>query len=406
VSVLNATSVNLESSNVSGRPLKVALVAGEASGDILGEGLMKGLKSIYPDIEFYGIGGPLMIAEGFKSQVSMEKLSVMGLIEVLSHLPELLGIRRRLKKAFIDSPPDIFIGIDAPDFNLGLEKSLKEAGVLTVHYVSPSVWAWKRQRIFKIKKAVDLLLCLFPFEGKYYRETEQKLVYVGHPLAKEIKEELASKNKVQIKKTESDSKTVAILPGSRSSETKYLLPVFLEAASILYDRNKRLQFVIPAANQKRYDEISHQLEFFKNLPVKLILGHSRQTMSSSDVIMIASGTATLEAALLGKPMVVAYKMARLTYALYSRMLHTQFVSLPNILVNEAVVPELLQDDATPKRIAEEIDSLLFDSEKRAYVSLKFTEIQQILNVDSNTIAANAVKELLNKSSINKGNEND
>ena len=382
------------------------MVAGEASGDILGEGLIKGLKAIYPEIEFYGIGGPLMIAQGFKSQVPMEKLSVMGLVEVFSHLYELLGIRRELKNGLIECPPDVFIGIDAPDFNLSLEKALKDAGILTVHYVSPSVWAWKRKRIFKIKKAVDLLLCLFPFEGKYYRETKQNLAYVGHPLAKDIQKELASQIKISNETIDSDKTTIAILPGSRSSETKYLVPVFLEAASILYRDNKSLQFVIPAANQKRYDEISSQLGAFKEIPVNLVLGQSRQVMQSADVIMIASGTATLEAALLGKPMVVAYKMAKLTYALYSRMLHTRFVSLPNILANELVVPELLQDNATAENIAEEISALLFDSEKRKSINQKFIAIQRTLNINSNTIAAKAVEKLLKRSPLNSGSEND
>mgnify|MGYP000274158024 CR=1 FL=1 len=382
------------------------MVAGEASGDILGEGLIKGLKVIYPDIEFYGIGGPLMIAQGFDSQVPMEKLSVMGLVEVLSHLPELLGIRRQLKNKLINTPPDIFIGIDAPDFNLGLEKSLKDAGILTVHYVSPSVWAWKRKRIFKIKKAVDLLLCLFPFEGEYYKETNQNLAYVGHPLAKEINKELAPQRSDSTEVVDNDNTTIAILPGSRSSETRYLLPAFLEAASILSRAHKNLHFVIPAANQKRYEEISLQLQAFKELQVSLVLGQSRQVMRKADVIMIASGTATLEAALLGKPMVVAYKMASLTYALYSRMLHTRFVSLPNILANELVVPELLQDNATAENIAAEVKILLLDPEKRKAISQKFVEIQRTLNVDSNAIAAKAVEKLLKCSPLNVSSKND
>lgn len=384
-----------------GRPARFAIVAGEASGDILGSGLIEGLKVLYPNAEFYGIGGPLMIAKGFNSTVAMEKLSVMGLVEVLSRLPELLSIRNHLKAELIHNPPDMFIGIDAPDFNLPLERDLKDQGILTAHYVSPSVWAWKKKRIFKIKKAVDLLLCLFPFEAKYYRETSQRLAFVGHPLTKEIASQLDASVIANDFKLEDGKKTIAILPGSRSSETKYLTPVFLAAARKLSKNNKQLQFIIPAANQQRFEEFQQQLTQYPDLSVKLVLGQSRQVMSCADVIMIASGTATLEAALIGKPMVVAYKMASITYAIYSRMLHTRFVSLPNILADQLIVPELLQDDANPQRIASEIETMLNDPARCDVMREKFAEIHNMLNVDSNSIAAAAIDNLLKQSPVNE-----
>lgn len=374
--------------------LKVAIIAGEASGDILGAGLIAALNKRHPNIEFYGIGGELMIAQGCVSRVPMEQLSVMGFYEVLARLPILLKLRKRLIAEFTANPPDLFIGIDAPDFNLNIELALKRAGIPTAHYVSPSVWAWKRKRIFKIKKAVDLLLCLFPFESQYYTKTQQKLAYVGHPLAQDITPEydgLAIKNALGFTKGDA---LVAILPGSRSSETKYLLPVFLQAAARLYHKNPGLKFVIPAANQYRYQEICQALKHYPQLPVKLILKQSREAMSAAEVILIASGTATLEATLLGKPMVVAYKMAAVTYAIYSRMINTPFVALPNVLANEMLVPEFLQDNATAQTLSLALEQALEDHQSRAYQVERFFEIHQQLNLNASERAADAIDQLL------------
>lgn len=381
------------------RPLRVAMIAGEASGDILGAGLMQGLQALYPNIEFYGIGGPLMLSHGFDSKVPMERLSVMGLFEVLSRLCELVKLRRSLVAGFKRNPPDVFIGIDAPDFNLSIEKSLKDVGVPTVHYVSPSVWAWKKQRIYKIKKAVDLLLCLFPFERQYYRETQQRIAYVGHPLAKVINAESNSlQNRQQLGLSET-AKIVALLPGSRSSEIKYLLGTFLATAQHLSQENDQLSFVIAAANQHRYDEIAEQLTQYPSLPITLVLEHSREVMAAADAILIASGTATLEAALIGKPMVVAYKMASLTYAIYSRMLHTKYVSLPNILAGKALVPELLQDNANVENLARQLKNILNDESHRANLANEYQQLHRTLNVDSNMLAAKAIQQLLNTSPV-------
>ena len=375
------------------------MIAGETSGDMLGVGLIKALKLRYPDIEFYGIGGELMIAEGFISKVPMEQLSVMGLFEVLSRLPSLLKLRSTLIAEFIDNPPDVFIGIDAPDFNLNIELALKKAGILTVHYVSPSVWAWKKKRIFKIKQAVDLLLCLFPFEQQHYRKTGQNIAYVGHPLAKIIAQTYSQDDAKTAMGYRADELLVTIMPGSRGSETKYLLPVFLKTAQLLWAKHPQVRFILPAANQHRYAEIKRHLIDYPALPVKLVLKQSRAVMAASDAILIASGTATLEAALLGKPMVVAYKMAALTYAIYSRMIHAKYISLPNILADEPLVPEMLQQAATPERLVVELEKALFDQPRRTIQKNKFKEIHQLLDLPASELAAAAVERLLKKSPI-------
>jgi lipid-A-disaccharide synthase len=380
------------------RKLRVAIIAGEASGDILGAGLITELKKRYPQAQFYGIGGDLMIAQGCHSKVAMEQLSVMGLFEVLSRLRSLLALRKSLISEFIATPPDIFIGIDAPDFNLNIELALKKAGILTVHYVSPSVWAWKQKRIFKIKKAVDLLLSLFPFESKHYQQTQQHIAYVGHPLAELIPHEYKVeqyRDTLGIDLPSAHAKLVAILPGSRSSETKYLLPVFLETAAKLQQKHTNIRFILPAANQYRYDEINNALKEYPNLSIQLILGNSRDAMAAADAILIASGTATLEAALLAKPMVVAYKMSPLTFTIYSRMIKTPFISLPNLLADEMLVPELLQSDANVENLSVEIEKALFDNERRAYQVLKFKDIHNTLNLSANERAADAIVKLLN-----------
>jgi len=375
--------------------LRVAIIAGEASGDILGAGIIEALKTRYSDIEFYGIGGELMMAQGFESKVPMEQLSVMGLIEVLSRLPSLLKLRKDLIADFVRTPPDIFIGIDAPDFNLNIELALKKKGILTAHYVSPSVWAWKQKRVFKIKEAVDLLLCLFPFEAKHYQQTKQRLVYVGHPLAKII----AHSYDQELAKTafgfEKDEKLVALMPGSRGSETKYLLPVFLESAQLLSIKHPQLKFILPAANQYRYNEIDNLLQEYPNLPVKLVLKQSRDAMSACDAVLIASGTATLEATLLRKPMVVAYKMSSITYAIYSRMIKSKYISLPNLLADAAIVPEMLQKNANPEALSEQMEKALFDDKQRIKQQQAFKKIHEMLDQPASELAATAIEDLLN-----------
>ncbi|WP_073274535.1 lipid-A-disaccharide synthase [Microbulbifer donghaiensis] len=381
---------------VNEKPLRIGVVAGEASGDILGAGLIAALQKRFPQLQVEGIAGPRMLALGAHSLFPMERLSVMGLVEPLKRLPELLKIRRTLRQHFIDNPPDLFIGIDSPDFNLSLEKSLKVAGIATMHYVSPSVWAWRRGRIKKIAGAVDHMLTLLPFEASFYREHNVPVTFVGHPLADEIP--------LQVDMTEArrelgfaqDDRVVALLPGSRGGEVRLLGPLFLQAARWCHQRRPELKFVLPAANELRLAELQDQLESFADVPVTLLEGNSHLALSAADNVLIASGTATLETMLLKKPMVVAYKMARLSYAIFSRMLHTPWVSLPNLLAQRELVPEILQDDATPENLGAALlqyfdDPLLSDRLQR-----EFDAMHQQLRRNASERAADAVCKLIER----------
>src|SRR5690554_48082 len=378
------------------RPFRIGIVAGEASGDILGAALIKALLKRNPDIRFEGVPGELMQRRGCIELYPLERLSVMGLVEVLGRLPELLRARRRLIHHFIDNPPDLFIGIDAPDFTFGMEKALKQAGIPTVHYVSPSVWAWKRKRIFKIKQSTDLLLTLFPFEAEVYRPTGQNLRFVGHPLADQIPAELdlaAAREQYDRNRTD-QGPLIALLPGSRGSELKYLAGPFLETARWLAQQRPELEFILPAANQRRYEQLAQLVQQYPELKLKLVLQGSREVMALADAILIASGTATLEACLLQKPMVVAYKMAGLTYAIYSRMIKSRWISLPNVLAQEEMVPEVLQDRVTPEVLGPLLLRALEDQAYRDRVEHTFAAIGTELRCNASERAADAVLELL------------
>lgn len=380
------------------RPLRIGIVAGEASGDILGAGLISALRKRHPEITFEGIPGELMQQQGCAELYPMERLSVMGLVEVLGRLPELLGARRRLIRHFLNNPPDLFIGIDAPDFTFAMERALKQAGIPTVHYVSPSVWAWKRKRIFKIKQSTDLLLTLFPFEAEVYRPTEQNLRFVGHPLADQIPADLdlAAARERYHRNRADQGPLVAILPGSRGSELKYLAQPFLETAAWLARQRPELEFIIPAASRKRYEQLETLLQDYPDLKVTLVLQGSREVMALADAILIASGTATLEACLLQKPMVVAYRMAGLTYGVYSRMIKSRWISLPNVLAQEEMVPEVLQDDVRPEVLGPLVLRALEDETYRQQVQRTFAEIGETLRCNASERAAEAVLELLEK----------
>lgn len=382
--------------------LRVVIVAGEASGDILGAGLIRALKRRYPDAEFEGIGGHLMCEQGFKTHYPLDALSVMGLVEVFGKLRELLKIRKSLISRYIATPPDIFIGIDAPDFNLYLETQLKNHGITTVHYVSPSIWAWKAKRVFKIKKAADLVLALFPFEAKHYEVTQQKVAFVGHPLADQILADSTLLNAKESLNIKDAPRVVALLPGSRSGELKYLAEPFLQAASLFQQKYPDTQFLLPAINEKRLESLSALVESqFSHLNISLSLRNSRQVMAASDAILIASGTATLEATLLKKPMVVCYKMAALTYAIYSRMLKTPYIALPNILANKALVPEILQDQVTPERLCSELEHIFNDACYKQQMVADFDKIATILALDADERAADAIEALMDsKKAIN------
>ena len=376
--------------------MKIALVAGEVSGDILGAGLMRSLRQINPDVQFIGVGGPLMIAEGMQSFFPMERLAVMGLVEVLGRLPELILKRHNLKKWLIQEKPDIFIGIDSPDFNLSLELKLKKAGIRTVHYVSPSVWAWRQRRVIKIRQACDLILVLFPFEVEFYKNNGVPVCFVGHPLADQIpidiKEKSSARASLALKQTEGPF--VALMPGSRRGEVEKLAPLFLDTAELVLKKYKTAQFLIPSANLERHEQLNSLLSERK-LPLHLVSGRSHDVLAASDVVLIASGTATLEALLFKVPMVVAYKMAAITYSVLRRLVKSRYISLPNLLIGKAAVPELLQEKATPENLFSMLDPLLFDATNQVS---HFSSIHTLLKRDASNSAAKAIIELLGNKS--------
>lgn len=377
------------------RKLRVAILAGEVSGDIIGSGLLKALHQRVDELEIVGVGGELMAAQGLNSRFPMERLSIMGLVEVLGRLPELLKRRRRLARELIANPPDVFIGIDAPDFNLDLEGRLREAGIPTVHYVSPSVWAWKRKRIFKILKTTDLMLTLLPFEACFYEEHGMPVRFVGHPLADEIPFDVdmqAARTELGV---EGSGQLVALLPGSRGGEVSRLAEPFLDTARWLSARRPGVRFLLPAANKQRFKELKALLnERYEDLDVQLVSGRSRTVMAAGDAILIASGTATLEATLLKKPMVVAYRMAPLTYRIISRLIKTRFISLPNLLAGTELVPEVLQDDVRVETLGPLMLRALDDADYRQQLQRRFSEIHRQLCRDADNQAADAVLELV------------
>jgi lipid-A-disaccharide synthase len=373
--------------------LRIGILAGESSGDILGAGLMHALRQMHPDIEFEGIGGPLMQAQGLKSRHPMERLSVMGLIEPLKRLPELLGIRRDIIEYFSQHPPAVFIGIDSPDFNLTIERRLKEKGIRTVHYVSPSVWAWRQKRITKIARSVDLLLTLFPFEAEFYRKHEVPVCFVGHPLADLIDLEPNTRLAREQLGLNSGDKVVALLPGSRRGEVARMGPVFLETAVLLMKQLPELQFLVPCANQARKQQLEAMLGTGHNT-VHLLDGQSRIAMEAADAVVIASGTATLEAMLLKKPMLVCYKMASLSYAIISRMLKVPFFSLPNLLTGRLLVEELVQQQVNPSNIAVKAITLLQQASTHQALLSEYSKIHESLRRGADARAAQAVLALI------------
>jgi lipid-A-disaccharide synthase len=338
--------------------LRIGVLAGEASGDILGSRVLGALREHCDELIVEGIGGPLMEAEGLRSMFPMDRLSVMGFVEPLKRLPELLRIRRTVFEHFRDNPPDLFLGIDSPDFNLRLERKLRECGIKTSHLVSPSVWAWRQGRINKIKRSVDLMLCLFPFETGIYQEHGVPVRFVGHPLADELPARFDAQEARAALALSPPGKLLAMLPGSRSGEVSRLAPVFLQTARLLWQRNPQMSFAIPAANPSRETQLRELLAEQPDLPVTLISGRSREVMAAADAILLASGTATLEAALVKRPMVVTYRMAAFSWWLVTRLVKINVVALPNVLAGRSLVPELLQDAATAQAMAETVQPLL------------------------------------------------
>lgn len=380
------------------RPLRIGIVAGEVSGDTLGAGLMQALRQRLPRVEFVGICGPQMLAEGGQSIFPMERLSVMGLVEVLGRLRELFTIRDELVRQFTEQKIDLFIGIDAPDFNLRIEAILKPLGIPTVHYVSPSVWAWRQGRVEGIRQAVDTVLCLLPFEKQFYDQHGVNAVFVGHTLADTMPLEHDTAASRRTLGLESDAEYIALLPGSRGGEVSRLAPRLFAAAAQLRKERPQAQFIIPAINAARRADIERYLaeagveaHVFDDTYGASV---GRLVMGAADVVVLASGTATLEAMLLKKPMVIVYHLHWLTWLIVRLLVKVPYVGLPNLLEGDVLVPELLQDAATPDAICRETLRWLEDDGYRQQRLQKFTRLHEMLRQDANGKAADAVMRLL------------
>lgn len=378
------------------RPLTIGLVAGEISGDILGAGLIRELKKCCPDARFVGVAGPRMQAEGCESWYDMEELAVMGLVEVLARLPRLLTIRRDLSRRFTALRPDVFVGIDAPDFNLTLENRLKQRGIRTLHYVSPSVWAWRQKRIFKIERATDLVLAFLPFEKAFYDRFNVPCRFIGHTMADAMPlqpDKLAARYALGIDR---HHRCLALLPGSRYTEVDMLSADFIQTAQLLRQTWPELTIVVPLVNARRreqFERIKHEIA--PDLSLLILDGHAREAMIASDAALLASGTAALECMLAKCPMVVGYRMKSLTFWLAKRLVKTPYVSLPNLLAGHELVTELLQDACQPAALAAALKPLLQDGPERAELLKTFSDLHHQIRWNADQQAAAAVLELAN-----------
>lgn len=378
-------------------PLRIAMVAGEASGDQLGAGLIRALREQLGgerELQVEGIGGPEMQAAGCRSLFPLEALSVMGLVEVLRHLPGLLRLRRRLARHLLAEPPDLFVGIDAPDFNLGLEARLRRRGIPTVHYVSPSVWAWRGYRVNRISRCVDRMLTLFPFEAEFYRRHAVPVTYVGHPLAERIPmlpDLAAARQQLGLPER---GPLVAVLPGSRAGEVQRLAEPFIATLQWCLERDRGLHFLVPCASPRTRELFESALaRSGATLPLTLLDGQARTAMTAADAVLLASGTATLEAMLLKRPMVVAYRLAPVTYWLMQRLVKVPHFSLPNLLAGEALVPEYIQDEATPVNLGQALMNQLHNPARRSLLIQRFRELHTELQHNADQAAAAAVLEV-------------
>ena len=378
---------------VAGR--RFSLVAGEASGDLLASLLIDGLQARWPDVKAVGIGGPRMLARGFETWWPQEKLAVSGYVEVLRHYPEIAGIRRQLRARLLRERPDIFIGVDAPDFNLDLEVALRNRGMKTAHFVCPSIWAWRPERVEKLRAAADHVLCIFPFEPKLLAKHGIAASYVGHPLANVIPmtpDQAAARLSLGLG---AEATVVALLPGSRGSEIRRLAPLFFAAAALMRESRPALQFILPVLPNLRAEMEQLLRDSAMDGRVKLLDGQSHAALAACDVTLIASGTATLEAALFKRPMVISYRVNTLTWNLVMKHKQLQpWVGLPNILSGEFVVPELLQDNATPQALAEATLGWLAAPEKVHALQQRFSALHTELLRDTPTLCANAIQKVL------------
>ncbi len=376
--------------------MKIGIVAGEASGDLLGALLIKALRSEYPQLEFVGIAGPKMQSAGATSWYSMEKLAVRGYVEVLKSYREIVGIRDGLRKRMLKERPALFIGIDAPDFNLGLEKKLKHAGIPTVHYVSPSIWAWRGERIGKIKEAVDHMLTVFPFEPAIYERAGIPATFVGHPTADEIPQTPQRDNARAQLRLKPNDVIISLLPGSRQSELDYHAELFIETAKRLHHAFPAAKFLVPLTTRETRDmfEQARWKLGAQDLPMQVLFGHANFALAAADVALVASGTATLEAALLRCPHVIAYRLSATTYRLMKKKAYLPYVGLPNILAGEWLVPELLQDDATPDNLARALGNWLKHRDAADALRTRFSEIHASLAVNNGDRVRDALRPFL------------
>lgn len=374
------------------RPLRIAVVAGEASGDVLGASLIQAIKLRHPDSEFFGIGGPKMIAAGLVSAYEQEKLAVRGAVEVLKHLPEILRIRRGILVKLKSWQPDVMVGIDAPDFNLPIERCLKRVGIPTVHYVSPTVWAWRRGRTKKIVASVNQLLCLFPFEPACYKGLGLNPVFIGHPLADEIQPEISRTAQRKTLNLPEAIPLITLMPGSRQSELDFHAQLFIETANQIAAELPDAMFIVPLATPATRSSFEMALREFgaKGLRVRVLFGQAREALAASDLALVCSGTATLEAALLRCPMIITYRISALSAWIYKKMRYLPWVGLPNILLGRLMVPELLQDDATPENLSRSMIDLWRSPARRKVMSHEFGAIHKKLRLDSAARAADAV----------------
>jgi lipid-A-disaccharide synthase len=382
--------------------LRIGIVANEASGDLLGAALVREIRARVGAVRFVGVAGPRMLAMGCETLVPMERLSVMGLAEVLAHLPELLGIRRRLVRYFLDDPPDLFIGVDAPDFNLGLERRLRGAGIRTVHMVSPTVWAWRPGRVKSIRRAVDLMLCVFPFEETFLREQGVPARYVGHPLADEIPMEVDRLAARQALDLPPDGPIVALLPGSRMGEVERLSAPFIETAVRCLGARSDLRFAVPFVHARLQQRFTEDLErLAPNLPVRLYAGRSREVIAAADVVLTASGTATLEALLSKRPMVVAYRVHPLSYRVVKTLglVKVSYVAMANILAGRALAPEFIQDRCHAELMAPAVLDALQSPRRVQEIQAEYARIHHSLRRDSAVAAASEVLRLLEADAV-------
>jgi lipid-A-disaccharide synthase len=374
------------------KKIVIGIVAGEASGDLLGSHLMIALKKVHTDLKFVGIGGPRMQSAGMEVLFPLEKLAVRGYVEVLRHYFEIVGIRRKLRAYFLTHRPDLFIAIDAPDFNLDLELVLKQKGVPTIHYVSPSIWAWRGERIHKIKRAVTHMLALFPHEARLYQHAGVSVDYVGHPLADMVPDPPKRASMREAMRIPLKVPVFAFLPGSRQSEVKYLARTYIETAQLILKQLPDARFLVPLVSRETrgiFEQALYDCNALE-LPITMLFGHAQDAMIAADGVLVASGTATLEAALLKRPMVITYRMPALSWWLMKRKSYQPYYGLPNILCERFVVPELLQEDATPENLAQALLNLINHKEAVAQLEVAFETLLLTLRQNTAHKAAAAI----------------